>query len=477
MDFYQLAIAFIAGVLLTTAIAWAQLRSSAQQRAHAESLFLGAARETPTLRRDAARATAMLQGVLSAYPRPVIITNRERVILLANPAALELLSLPAEQVIGRSAASVIQDYDTTQLLMRAARLGVTSERTFQRVTTGQTWRVSATPLRLGDDDSDTVTDLALTIEDLTELRRLETVRRDFVAHVSHELRTPLAAVKLLAETLVNALDRDPQAARGFATRISAEADHLAQMVAELLELSRIESGKITLQTEPTDIAALIEVVVERMRPLSEERGVALAAELPAELPDALCDGERVGEALINLIHNGLKYTQPGGQVTVSAGVIENETPSAAHAQTTASPAIQASPHRMLVIRVADNGIGISDEDLPRVFERFFKADRARTRQLAAQADPQAQAQVDQQAGSQAQAAAGTGLGLAIARHLVELHGGRIWAESRLGRGSVFSFTLPLAQTEQPAALEAEESQSTSADDDEQDAPASAAERL
>jgi two-component system phosphate regulon sensor histidine kinase PhoR len=468
MDFYQLAIAFIAGVLLTTLIAWAQLRSFAQQRARAESLFLGAAREAPTLRRDAARATAMLQGVLAAYPRPVIITNRERVILLANLSALELLSLPAEQIIGRSAASVIQDYDTTQLLVRAARLGVTSERTFQRVTTGQTWRVSATPLRLGGDDGDAVTDLALTIEDLTELRRLETVRRDFVAHVSHELRTPLAAVKLLAETLVSALDRDPQAARGFATRISAEADHLAQMVAELLELSRIESGKITLQTEPTDIAALIEVVVERMRPLSEERGVALATELPAALPDALCDGERVGEALINLIHNGLKYTQPGGQVTVSADVIEDET----------------SPRRMLVIRVADNGVGISDEDLPRVFERFFKADRARTRQLAALADPpdpQAHAQADQQAGSQAQAAAGTGLGLAIARHLVELHGGRIWAESRLGRGSVFSFTLPLAQTEPDAEPDAEVdaavSQPASADAAQQEAPASATERL
>ena len=465
MDFYQLAFAFIAGGLLTTAIAWAQLRSSARQRARAESLFLGAAREAPTLRRNAVRATAMLQGVLAAYPRPVIITNRERDILLANPAALELLGLPAEQVIGRSAASVIQDYDTTQLLMRAARLGVTSERTFQRVTTGQTWRVSATPLRLSGDDGDAVTDLALTIEDLTELRRLETVRRDFVAHVSHELRTPLAAVKLLAETLVNALDRDPQAARGFATRISAEADHLAQLVAELLELSRIESGKITLQTEPTDIAALIEVVVERMRPLSEERGVALALDLPEALPDALCDGERVGEALINLIHNGLKYTNPGGQVTVSAGVIEDDAPLAA--QTPAPPAARTTPRHMLVIRVADNGVGISDDDLPRVFERFFKADRARTRQLAAQADPQARAQADQQVSSQAQAAAGTGLGLAIARHLVELHGGRIWAESRLGRGSVFSFTLPLAQAETETAA------SQPAIEDDASAPASA----
>ncbi|MDE3228518.1 MAG: hypothetical protein KGO05_01455, partial [Chloroflexota bacterium] len=230
-------------------------------------------------------------------------------------------------------------------------------------------------------------------------------------------------------------------ARRFAQRIAAETEHLSQMVAELLELSRIESGKITLRAEPTDMAALIEVVIERMRPLSEERGVALVASLPDALPDALCDGERIGEALVNLIHNGLKYTHPGGQVTVSAAVTQDE---AAH----------GSGQPMLVTRVADNGVGISEEDLPRIFERFYKVDRARTRQLApAQADAQAGAsasagaQAQAAAGAQAQAAAGTGLGLAITRRLIEMHGGRIWAESRLGHGSVFSFTLPLAQAD------------------------------
>ncbi len=451
MTFYQLALAFIAGTLLTTVIAWAQLRASANARARAESLFASAARENQTLRRSATRANIMLSGVLAAYPRPVIITSRERVILFANPAALDLLGQTSEQVIGRGAAPVIQDYDTTQMLVRAARQGEASERTFERVTTGQTWRVTVTPLRLSADDSDEVTDLALTIEDLTELRRLETVRRDFVSHVSHELRTPLAAVKLLAETLVTALDRDPQAARGFALRISAEADHLAQMVAELLELSRIESGKITLRTEPTDVAALIEAIVERMRPLSEERGVALVANLPEPLPDAECDGERIGEVLVNLIHNGLKYTNPGGQVTVTAEEIIERAPvtsplagySGAVRRVTPGPA--AATRSMIVMRVSDNGVGISDEDLPRVFERFFKADRARTRQLATQPE----AGGARQTGSQAQAAAGTGLGLAIARHLVELHGGRIWAESRLGHGSVFSFTLPVAEPDCP----------------------------
>ncbi|HEX8731301.1 MAG TPA: ATP-binding protein [Ktedonobacterales bacterium] len=439
MSFFQLALAFILGGVITAIGAWAYLRSAAQQRERAESLFASAARENQRLRAANSRANIMLTGVLDAYPHPVIITSRERDILFANPAALELLGLPAEHVVGRVAASVLQDYDTTLLLTQAAQTGQPRERTFQRVTTGQTWRVSVTPLRLGADEGREVTDLALTIEDLTELRRLETVRRDFVAHVSHELRTPLAAIRLMAETLAPALDRDPPAARRFAQRIAAETEHLSQMVAELLELSRIESGKITLRAEPTDMAALIEVVIERMRPLSEERGVALVASLPDALPDALCDGERIGEALVNLIHNGLKYTPPGGQVTVSAAAPWEE---AAH----------GSGQPMLVTRVADNGVGISEEDLPRIFERFYKVDRARTRQLApaqadAQADPPrgAEPEPSASAGAQAQAAAGTGLGLAITRRLIELHGGRIWAESRLGHGSVFSFTLPLAQ--------------------------------
>ena len=457
MTFSQLTLAFITGVIITTAIAWTQLRASANRRRLAENLFASTARENETLRQAVERADAHLASVLAAYPRPVMITDRDRVILFANDAALALVRLPASQVIGRRAASVLQDYDTTQLLARAARTNQIAERTFQRVTTGQTWRVIATPLRLEAEASgapDTMTDIALTIEDLTELRRLETVRRDFVAHVSHELRTPLAAMKLLAETLVNALDRDPAAARGFALRISSEADHLSQMVAELLDLSRIESGKIELRLEPTDLAALVEAAIERMRPLAVERGVALEAVPPGDLPDALCDGERIGEALVNLIHNGLKFTDPGGWVRVSIAQIEEEAPILAGA----SGQHERVMRRMLATTVSDNGAGISEDDLPRVFERFFKADRARTRRPSGplaqpvagangQANGHAASAPTRNNGAPAPTAAGTGLGLAITRHLIELHGGRIWAESKLGHGSRFTFTLPLAEGE------------------------------
>lgn len=461
MTFSQLTLAFIAGAVITTAIAWTQLRAVANRRRLAEDLFASAARENATLRQAGELADVRLASVLAAYPRPVFITSRERVILSANDAALALVHLPASQVIGRRAVSVLQDYDTIQLLARAASANQPRERTFQRVTTGQTWRVIATPLRQEAEARlapDGGPDIALTIEDLTELRRLETVRRDFVAHVSHELRTPLAAMKLLAETLVNALERDPAAARGFALRISSEADHLSQMVAELLDLSRIESGKIELRLEPADLGALVEAAIERMRPLAVERGVTLEAGAPEGLPNALCDGERIGEALVNLIHNGLKYTDPGGWVRVSIAVIEERTPPLSGATREHEPATR----RMLATTVSDNGAGISEEDLPRVFERFFKADRARTRQpseplaqaapASGQANSQANGQTHGQIGGQAVSApapavAGSGLGLAITRHLVELHGGRIWAESKLGHGSRFTFTLPLAEGE------------------------------
>jgi two-component system phosphate regulon sensor histidine kinase PhoR len=207
------------------------------------------------------------------------------------------------------------------------------------------------------------------------------------------------------------------------------------------------------------MAGLIEVAIERMAPIADLHGVALRVEAPDALPDAFVDGERIAEALINLIDNGLKYTPEGGSVTVSAevatltGVVDAAGAAMGGSRGPASqPLAPAGP--MLIVHVRDTGVGIGEDDLPRVFERFFKVDRARTRAASLASTNAASGQAPSRMAESVLAfqprdgadgrAAGTGLGLAITRHLVELHGGRIWAESRLGQGSVFSFALPLA---------------------------------
>jgi two-component system, OmpR family, phosphate regulon sensor histidine kinase PhoR len=245
---------------------------------------------------------------------------------------------------------------------------------------------------------------AVVLRDETRLRHLETVRRDFVANVSHELRTPVTAIHLLVETLQNGALGEPAEAAEFVERIGSEVTHLRQMVDELLELSLMEAGERPLRITAIDAAELVEVA-DRLRPLAEERGVSLRYRVEALTPMIRGDMSRLELVVRNLVHNAIKFTPRGGSVTVSA-----------------LPAPDAQRHVLLQVR--DTGMGIAPDALARVFERFYKADRSRLRD-----------------------GTGAGLGLAIARHTVEAHGGRIEVDSEVGRGTLFTVTLPAATRE------------------------------
>jgi two-component system, OmpR family, phosphate regulon sensor histidine kinase PhoR len=382
----------------------------------------------------------LIRSLIETIPRPVFLTNADRVILDLNRAALYMVALPRERVVGRVLATVIQDYTTTQMMIAAATTGALQEHTVQRTANNETWHVTVQPLSLPGSDANKeksggISHLLLLIDDETQLRYLETVRKDFVASVSHELRTPLASVKLLTEMLIDTVNEDTVMASNTANRIIVEVDHLTELVDDLLELSRIESGRINLELEPTDIDGVLEVAADRLMPLATEHDINIEVSLAHDLPEVQADSVRIEQVLVNLIHNAIKFTGPGGVITLSAQRSMNAEAVAAiksRDQLLAQTLNCETP--VVVVRVSDTGVGIGPDDLPRVFERFFKAKEM--------PKPAINGSGVHSVGKYNPT--GTGLGLAIARHIVEAHHGQIWVESHLGRGSTFSFTLPLA---------------------------------
>jgi two-component system phosphate regulon sensor histidine kinase PhoR len=275
------------------------------------------------------------------------------------------------------------------------------------------WQVIITSFQEGGDRG-----YLVILQDLSRIRRLETVRRDFISNISHELRTPLASLKALTETLRDGALDDPPAAERFLNSMETEIDALTQMVQELLELSRIESGQVALRLRAATAGDVVGPPVERLLAQAERSELALEVDVAGDLPLVLVDVERMQLVVTNLVHNAIKFTPPGGTITVRARAgRDGEVPASARQTRT----LVSGGWQVVIVQVIDSGVGIPARDLARVFERFYKADRAR-------------------------GSGGTGLGLSIARHLVESHGGYIWVESQEGVGSTFSFSLPVAET-------------------------------
>ena len=293
---------------------------------------------------------------------------------------------------GLPLAQIVKDHRIVETWEECRNDGQQAESIFQWG--NRTLRVIALPFVAGGSDG-----FIVLLQDMTKVHRLERVRRDFVSNISHELRTPLASLQALTETLRDGAIDDPDAAPHFLDRIETEVDSLAQMVRELLELSRIESGQVPFRFRPVPVSETVLTPVERLQPLAARSQIDLIVDLPPRLPRVYADAERIHQVITNLVHNALKFSSAGGSVKISA--------------------IAEPGSRQVTISVNDTGIGVPSEDTDRIFERFYKTDRAR-------------------------AGGGTGLGLAIAKHIVQAHNGRIWVESIESRGSTFSFTLSVA---------------------------------
>jgi two-component system phosphate regulon sensor histidine kinase PhoR len=323
----------------------------------------------------------------------VVITDDLGHVRFINPTAGRLLKTDESEAVGRPFAAVARHHALIELWQRGQATG--SEQVEAVEISPQLFlQAILTPYR-----RDETTGYVVILQDLTQVRRLQVMRRDFISNLSHELRSPLASLRAVVETLQGGAIDDRPAAERFLQQAESEVNTMTQMVEEMTELSQIESGQVRLKLAPTDVAELVDGPVERFRPQAEAAGLSLNVELPAGLPPALADPDRVRQVIANLIHNAFKFTPAGGDILITA----------------------AAEGAEVVIEVRDTGVGIAKGDLPRVFERFYKSDKARTRGRG-----------------------GTGLGLAIARHIVEVHGGRIWVKSKEGKGSRFFFSLPRA---------------------------------
>jgi two-component system phosphate regulon sensor histidine kinase PhoR len=343
-------------------------------------------------------------SLVQALSTPILIINRTLTILSANEAALTVSNMQ-EPLVGSTIEQALHDAGITQLAQASVQTGSIRRGGFTRGRPGITWNVEVTPLTFQNATSQY---FLVTIEDVAEMQRVEQVQRDFIANISHELRTPLTSIRLLAETLEDIIDTDPDKAQEFVEKIEVEAQYLNDMVSELLDLSRLESGQSAMTIEPIEAERLVHEVMARMLPLAQRHRVTLRTDIEQGKTRVAADSKQITRVLVNLAHNAIKFTPSGGIITLGTAFFPEQS--------------------MQRFFVRDTGVGIRSEELPRIFERFYKTDRARSK-----------------TDYFGPGGGGTGLGLALARHVVEAHGGRITVESTLGKGSTFTFVLPISK--------------------------------
>jgi two-component system phosphate regulon sensor histidine kinase PhoR len=369
------------------------------------------------LEEEQARTASMLESMVEG----LVAVDRQARIVLTNAAARRIFRLAADGGESRHLLEVVRHRDLLTLIEECDRCteGMVCRRELALQSPPMTLMAHAVPLRQGTDHLGTL----LVFHDVTELRRLERVRQEFVTNASHELRTPLTAIRGYVETLLEGAVDDPGRARPFLEVVTRHAERMSRLIDDLLDLSNIETGRLHLKREAVPLEEVAEQVLALHRDVAMKKGVSLRLDIPPDSPAAFADRDRLQQILINLVDNAIKFT-PAGQVTLSARRVHGSRFRVHGGGPSGHEPCTMNDERcgdFLEVAVSDTGTGIPSTDLPRVTERFYRVDRARSRELG-----------------------GTGLGLSIVKHLVHAHGGELHIESDLGRGTRVTFTLPVA---------------------------------
>jgi len=340
-------------------------------------------------------------AILGSMVEGVAVVNSSERLVFANEGFAEILELGVPPQAG---SSLVETVRQTELIEAARSVLQGAPRVEAEIVTG-TLRQHFFAATVASVKATENSGAVIVLHDITDLRKLERVRRDFVANVSHEFKTPLTAIQGFAETLLAGAMDDPQNRIRFLQIILDHSRRLARLTDDLLELSRMDADRVDLELDRLSVSQFVQSCIETTQRSASEKNLRVSVNLKTSLPDIAADRRRLAEVLQNLLDNAVQYTPSGGRITVSASSDGDE----------------------VEFTVSDTGIGIPKVDQPRIFERFYRVDVARSREVG-----------------------GTGLGLSIAKHLVEAHGGRIWVESEVGQGSQFHFTVPVFQAQHAA---------------------------
>lgn len=333
-------------------------------------------------------------AILNSMVEGVVLVDKDTRIISLNPTAENIFNLTQDNALGRLFLEAFPNNDIAEVIAQVLKQGEFISKELTLVWPVQkVFQVNASPLF----ESKVINGCLLVIHDISEIRRLETMRRDFVANVSHELKTPLTSIKGFVETLLEGAWEDKENSINFLKIINNHADRLNTLINDLLDLSHIESKEIVLNKEKFSLANLVNEVMLGFKSQGKKKAIQLTSDLPENL-EIFADKSKIEQVLTNLINNAIKYNKEKGFVRVYAEQLAEKTK----------------------IVIEDSGSGIPVRDISRIFERFYRVDKARSRELG-----------------------GTGLGLSIVKHIIELHGGTVGVESTEGLGSKFWFSLPI----------------------------------